>query len=175
MIAQTETQSKENPMRAIKIERVVLSCGATGTNLEKSEKLLTLISERKPKRIASTKRIPSFGVRPGLEVGVCVTLRGKAAEELLKKLLVAVDNYVDGDQVSTNHFSFGIKEYIEIPGVEYQREIGIRGLSVTVVLARPGLRVKRKKIKQGKIHKTQQIPKEEIMKYMEDNFSMEFE
>ena len=103
-----------------------------------------------------------------------MTLRGTKAIELLKKLLAAVSNTLADTQVADNHFSFGIKEYIEIPGIEYQREIGIRGFNITVVFARPGLRVKRKKIKSGKIPKKQYISQEEIMNYMEENFQTEF-
>ena len=77
-------------------------------------------------------------------------------------------------QVSENHFSFGIKEYIEIPGTEYQRDIGIRGFNVTVVFARPGMRVKIKKIKSGKVSKKQYVPREEIIKFMEDGFQTKF-
>ena len=42
MIQQLET---ENPMRKIKIERVVLSCAAVGTDLDKSFKLLEILSK----------------------------------------------------------------------------------------------------------------------------------
>ena len=164
----------ENPMRTIKIERVILSCAAVGADLEKSVKLLEILSKGKPQRVASTKRIPDFGVRPGLEVGTNITLRGETAIHLLKRLLGAVENTLKKKQISENHFSFGIHEYIEIPGIEYQREIGIRGLSVTVVFSRPGLRVKRKKIKAGKVSHKQSIPAEEIINYMEENFATKF-
>jgi len=163
-------QAVENPMRLFKIEKVVLSCGAVGTDLEKATKLLKIISGMKPQIIASVKRIPTFNVRPGLEVGTRVTLRGEKAFLLLKRLLAAIDNKFSAKQVSDNHFSFGIKEYIEIPGMEYQRDIGIRGLNVTINFARPGLRVKRKKIKEGNIPKKQYVTKQEIIKYMEENF-----
>lgn len=164
-------QETENPMREIKIEKVLLSCGAVDKDLEKAKKLLEFISNMKAQIIVSRKRIPDFGVRPGLEVGTRVTLRGEKALSLLKQLLGAIDNTIAEAQVSDNHFSFGIKEYIEIPGIEYQRDIGIRGLNVAVVFARPGIRVKRKKIKSGKLPKKQYIPKEEIISYMEENFN----
>jgi len=164
----------ENKMREIKLEKVVISCAATGTDLDKAVRLLELLSKRKPQRVASTKRIPSFGVRPGLEVGTNVTLRGSSASQLLKKLLGAINNTIRKRQVSENHLSFGIHEYIEIPGVEYQRDIGIRGLNVTIVFCRAGLRVKRKKIKRGKVPSKQFVSKEEIIKYMEENFSTKF-
>ena len=167
-------QVQENKMREMQLEKLVLSCGATGTDLEKAQKLLVLLTNRKAQKIASTKRIPNFGVRPGLEVGTRVTLRGEPAKQLLKRLLAATNNKLSKKQVSDNHFSFGIPEYIEISGIEYQRDIGIRGLNVTVVFVRAGLRVKRKKIKVGKIPSRQFVTKAEIIKYMEDNFGTKF-
>ncbi|MCX8158690.1 MAG: 50S ribosomal protein L5 [Candidatus Pacearchaeota archaeon] len=164
----------ENIMRTIAIEKVVLSGGAVSQDLEKEKKLLEFISGKKAQKIISTKRIPEFDVRPGLEVGTRVTLRGKEAIELLKKLLASINNTLKKKQVSENHFSFGIKEYIEIPGIEYQRDIGIRGFNVTVVFARPGLRVKRKKIKKGKIPKKQFVSKDEIINYMKEVFKTKF-
>jgi len=161
-------------MREIKIEKVLISCGATGDNLEKARKLLELISGMKAQIIASTKRIPDFSVRPGLEVGTRVTMRGKKTIDILNKLLAAKNNTLKTKQISDNHFSFGIHEYIEIPGIEYQREIGIRGLNVTVDFIRPGVRVKRKKIKSGKLPKKQRVTKEEIIKYMEEVFKTNF-
>jgi large subunit ribosomal protein L5 len=175
----TETKSKspgkENPMRAIKIEKIVLSSGATAEALVKAKKLLEILSSSKAQVIASRKRIPDFDVRPGLEVGARVTLRGKKAIELLKRLLGAIDNKLKKKQVAENHFSFGIEEYIEIPGIEYQRDIGIRGLNTDVVFARAGLRVQRKKIKGSKVPKRQRISQDEIVNYMEKEFKTQIE
>jgi len=171
---QETIQIKDNPMRQIRIEKVLLSAGGTDKELEKSAKLLKLISGMKPQIIASTKRIPDFNVSPGLQVGARVTIRGKKSIDLLKNFLTVLDNTLRKKQVSENHFSFGIKEYIEIPGMEYQREIGIKGFNVTVVFVRPGLRIKRKKIKSGKVPKKQNIPEQEIITFMEENFSTSF-
>ena len=168
-----QSDFKRNPMRKIKIEKVVLSVGGTGDDLEKGVKLLKTLTEKKPAKRKSKKRIPSLGVRPKLEVGAVVTIR-KNVEELLKKMLVTIDNNLKKKQISENTFSFGVKEYIEIPGVEYQKEIGIMGFDVTVVFTRAGRRVGLKKIKKGKIPKRQRITKEEIIKYMEEKFQVEF-
>ena len=168
-----QTKNKENPMKEIEIEKIVLGVGGTGDYLEKGYKLLENLTGKKPKRSKSRKRIPSLGVRPGLEIGCSVTLR-KNYEELLKKLLISIDNTLKKKQISENNFSFGIKEYIEIPGVDYDREIGIMGFDVTVVFKRAGRRVGLKKIKRGKIPKRQVIKKEEIIKFMEDNFQTQF-
>ena len=166
-------EKKNNIMREIKIEKVVLGVGGIGDVLEKGFRLLQLLTDRKPAKMKSTKRIPSFGVRPGLEIGAVVTIR-KDAEDVLKKMLSAIDNILKKKQISENHFSFGIAEYLEIPGIEYQRDIGIMGFDVTVVFKRTGRRVKLRKIKRGKIPKKQKISKEEIIKFMEDKFQTKF-
>ena len=164
---------EQNPMREIKIEKVVVGVGGTGDELEKGFKLLKLLTGRKPAKTKSHKRIPSLGVRPNLEVGAIVTLR-QDTREFLRKMLSTIDNQLKRKQISENNFSFGIKEYIEIPGMEYQRDIGIMGFDVTVVFKRSGKRVKLKKMKRGQIPKRQVISKEEIIKFMEDNFQTKF-
>ena len=162
-----------NLMKKIKIEKVVLSVGGIGEELEKGFKLLKMLTGRTPAKTRSNKRIPSLGVRPKLEVGSVVTIR-KNPEEVLKKMLSAIDNILKKKQMSENNFSFGLKEYIEIPGVEYDRAIGIKGFDVTVVFKRTGRRVKLKKIKRGKIPGRQKITREEIIKFMEENFKTNF-
>ena len=159
----------ENVMREVKIEKVVLGIGGTGDYLKKGIKLLEILTEKKPAITKASRRIPALNVRPGMEVGAFVTIR-KNKEELLRRLLSAVDNNLRRKQMSENNFSFGIKEYIEVPGMEYQRDIGIMGFDVTVVFKRSGRRVKLKKIKKGKVPQRQVITKEEIIKFMEDNF-----
>ena len=162
-----------NSMREIKIEKVVLSVGGTGDELEKGFKLLQLMTKRKPAKTISRKRIPSLGVRPKLEVGAVVTIR-KNTDEILRRMLAAIDNTLRKKQISENNFSFGIKEYIEIPGIEYQREIGIRGFDATVTFKRTGRRVGIRKIKRGKVPGKQVITKEEIIKFMEEKFGTQF-
>jgi len=163
----------ENVMRKVKIEKIVLNVGGIGDQLEKGFKLLKFLTKRIPTKTKATKRIPTLGVRPGLEIGAVVTIR-KNPEELLKKMLIAIDNSLKKKQVSENNFSFGLKEYIEIPGVEYQRDIGIMGFDVTVCFKRSGRRVKLRKTKKGKIPMRQRISKEEIIKFMEENFQTKF-
>jgi len=171
-------KSKEktaNVMRNMKLEKVVLNCGGSAEKLEKSVKLLGIITGRKVKEIVSNKRIPSFGVRPGLKIGCTVTIRGKEKTALLKRLFGAVDNKIKRKKIKENHFSFGIKEYLEIPDMEYQRDIGILGLDVTAVFIRPGKRVILKKIKQGRLPKKQRVTAEEIVDYLQNKLGIEVE
>jgi large subunit ribosomal protein L5 len=173
---QTNTKEKtkeKNPMQEIKIEKIVLSVGGTADYLEKGVKLLKMLTGKKPAKMKSKKRIPTWSVRPGLEIGAVVTIR-ENKEEFLKKMLNTIDNVLKKKQVSENNFSFGIKEYIEIPGVEYQRDIGIMGFDVTVVFKNSGRRVKLRKIKRSKIPKRQIIQRDQIIKFMEDKFNTKF-
>jgi len=171
-VAKPKKDKTANKMREIDIERVILHCGGSGDKLDKGVKLLSVISGSKIMKTKSSKRIPALGVRPGLELGCMTTLRREKAKQLLKRLLVAVDNTLSRKQIRENHFSFGIKEYIEIPAMEFIREVGIAGLTVTVVFVRKGKRVERRKIKTGKIPKKQSVSAEEIIKYMEDKFNL---
>ncbi len=166
-----EQSSKiENPMRAPRLEKVILSAGATDVDLEKAKKLLEMLTNKKAHKTITRKRIPDFGVRPGLEVGTAVTLRGEEARKILKKLLAVLNNTLKKSQIAPNTFSFGIKEYIEIPDIEYQRDIGIRGFNVTATFSRAGARISRKKIKAAHLPQKQQVTPQEIMMFMEENF-----
>jgi large subunit ribosomal protein L5 len=159
----------DNKMRDIKIEKVVLNIGATGDKLEKGVILLEKVSGRKPVKVAATKRIPTWHVRPGLEVGTKVTLRGEDAEKLIVKLLPAIKNSLKEKQIKDNFVSFGIHEYIEIPGIEYIREVGIMGFEVTIVFVRSGKRIEQRKVKNGKTRR-QIVTAAEIESIMENKF-----
>ena len=165
-------QKLVNPMRAIKLDKVVLNIGGVEAKLDKGVILLEAVSGKKAVRVKAVKRIPSWNVRPGLEVGAKVTLRGKDALAMVKKLLPAIDNALKEKQVQDNCFSFGIHEYIEIPGVEYIREVGIMGFEVTVVFSRAGKVVEKKKVKRGKARRWT-VTRKEIEDYVVDKFGTE--
>lgn len=164
---------KQNPMRQIEIEKMVINCGGTDDKLERSVKLISMITGKKVHKVKATKRIPAFGISPGKLAGAKVTLRDKAEiAGLLKRFFAAIDNKLKKNQVTENHASFGIKEYIEIPGLEYNRDIGILGFEVSLVFTRKGKRVKMRKIKQGKYPKRQVVTRQEIVDYLVKNFKI---
>src|SRR5574343_354278 len=99
-----------NPMRNVKIEKLAFHVGGTGAELEKGVNLLKMLFPgRLPSKMRSKRRIPSLGVRPGLEVGAVITVR-KNINEVLNKMLFAIDRKLRKKQVSNNNFSFGVKE-----------------------------------------------------------------
>jgi large subunit ribosomal protein L5 len=163
----------ENKMREIKIEKMVLNVGGIDDKLEKNAKLIEILTGRKAAKMKTRKRIPALNVRPKLNVGAVITIR-RNFEPLLKRLLAAVDNKIRRKQVSNNTFSFGIKEYIEIPGLEYQRDIGITGFDVTITFQRAGKRIQLRRVMKKSPPKRQRISPEEIIKYMEEKFQTRF-
>jgi len=164
-----------NPMRKIRIEKITLNIG-TGKDqnrLKKGMKLLKTITGIKPIKTTAKKRVPGWDIRPGLPIGCKLTLRKKAAKELLPKLLEARDNQLSSKQFnSAGNLAFGIPEYINIPGIKYDPEIGIMGLEVCITLERPGFRIKKRKIKQKKIPAKHKITKEEAKEFMSKEFNV---
>jgi len=167
-----------NPMKEIKIEKLTLNIGSgkDQKELEKATKLIKNITGMDPVTTKTDKRIAAWGLRPGLPIGAKLTLRGEVAEKLLARLLGAKDNLLP-----INHFdnlgniAFGIPEYIDIPGVEYDPSIGVFGLQACVTLGRPGFRVKRRRVRPGKIGKLHSISKEEAIAFMKEKFSIKTE
>ncbi len=169
-------EKKENPMRRIRIEKVVVNIGVgePGERLEKAKTLLQRLTGAKVVETEAKKKIPKWGIRPGLKIGVKVTLRGKAAEEFLNKALDAVDRKIKESSFDEfGNFSFGIHEYINIPGVKYDPKIGIFGMDVSVSLERPGFRVKRRKVRSAKVGKRHLITKDEAIAFVKENYGVE--
>jgi len=168
-------ENKKNPMQEIEIEKMVIHCGGTEEKFEKSVKLLKMITgDRKIYQVISRKRIPAFGISPGKKSGCKVTIRDKEKIlDLLKRFLASVDNEISNKKIVENQLNFGIHEYIEVPGLEYNREIGILGFEVSVVFQRKGKRVKMKKIKKGKYPSRQNVTKEEIIEFLNKHLGVE--
>jgi large subunit ribosomal protein L5 len=163
-------------MKDIKIEKLTLNIGAgkDQKKLEKGLKLINNITGIKGVATVTQKRIPSWGVRPGLPIGCKLTLRKKKVQALLKRLLQANGNVLKLKQFDTEgNFSFGIKEYIDIPDVEYDPDIGVMGLEVSVTLERPGFRIKRRNMLKRAIPKKHRIKQEEGIDYIKKTYNVE--
>jgi len=163
-------------MKTIKVDKVTLNIGTgePGEKLDKAVKLLGSITNEKPAQTVSNKRIPTWGVRPGLVIGCKVTVRKEKAIVLLARLLKAVNNNISERKFDKfGNVSFGVKEYIEIPGAKYDPSIGIIGLDVAVTLKRAGYRIKERAMKRSHIGKKHMITREEAMKFMNEKFGVE--
>ena len=165
-----------NAMRNVRIEKVTLNIGSgkEQSNLEKGIKLLKAITGVTPMKTLATKRIPTWGLRPGLPIGCKITLRKKAARALLARLLEAKDNVLKPGQFDEHgNLAFGIHEYIDIPDITYDPEIGIIGLEVCVTLERPGFRIKRRKIMKKKIPSRHKLNKDEAIAFVKKEFNVQ--
>ncbi len=162
-------------MKNVRIEKITLNIGVgeAGDKLNKGFKLLEKITNAKPVQTITMKRIPSWGLRPKLPIGIKVTLRGKKAEDVLSRLFKALDNKINIKKFDKNgNLSFGIKEYLDIPGVEYDPGIGVIGLEVAVTLGRPGFRIKRRKLNPSKVGVRHLLNKEDSKLFIENKFNV---
>lgn len=82
-----------NPMRNIRIEKITINigCGDAGEKLERAKSLLEKLTEKKVV-ITKTHNRTTFGAAKGKPIGCKVTLRGKDADEFLKRAFDAVEN-----------------------------------------------------------------------------------
>ena len=161
----------ENIMRDIKIEKVVLNVGC-GTKLkpELAKTMLEKISGKKAV-ITITRKRSTFNVPAKKPIGCKVTIR-KNTDEFLKRLLEAKDMKLKERNFDrTGNVSFGIAEYIDVPGMQYDHTLGILGFDVSVTLERRGYRVKKKKLSK-KIGKKHSITKEEAIKFVKNKFNI---
>ncbi|MBN2331397.1 MAG: 50S ribosomal protein L5 [Candidatus Aenigmarchaeota archaeon] len=162
-------------MKRIRLEKLTLNMctGEPGPELEKAKSLLQLVSGKKVVITQSRKR-STFGVAKGRQIGVMTTLRGAEAHGLLARLLQAKENKLSSSVFdSSGNFSFGIAEYIDVPGVTYDPDIGIMGFDVAVTLERPGYRVKRRKYKRQSVGKSHRITAEESIEWVKREFGIE--
>ncbi|MBN1923926.1 MAG: 50S ribosomal protein L5 [Nanoarchaeota archaeon] len=163
-----------NKMRDLKISKLTMNIGVgePGDKLEKAFELLKTVTGANPVKTKSNKRIPKFNVRPGIELGVKVTLR-KNFEELLKRLLLAKEyNLKDSSFDDYGNISFGIDEYVHVPGLKYDPKIPMFGFNVTLTLSRAGYRIKDRRLNTAKIPRRHIINKEEAIDFMKNKYGV---
>lgn len=164
-----------NVMRDIRIEKLTLNMG-TGkeqSTLDKGMKLLNALTNEKPVKTITQKRIPEWGVRPGLPVGCKLTLRKEKAVEMIKRILDAKTNTLKNENFDeAGTVSIGIPEYIDIKDAKYDPDIGVIGLQACITLERPGFRIKRRRYLKSKIPVQHRIIKAEAIEFMKKKFNV---
>jgi len=164
----------ENSMRKIVIEKVTLNMGAgePGERLENSKKILETITGKKIV-VTKTHKRTTFGGAPKRPIGAKVTLRGRDAKEILVKMLQAIENKLKPGCFDTSgNFSFGVAEYINIPGIKYDPDVGMLGMDVCVTLQRPGYRVRKRRIRPSRVGKNHLIKTEDAIKFAEEELGV---
>jgi len=128
-----------------KIEKVVLNMGvgdavADSKVINHAVNDLTLISGQKPLVTKAKISVATFKLREGMQVGCKVTLRRDRMYDFLERLVLValprVKEFKGFNKKSFDgkgNFTFGIKEQIVFPEINYDKIDKIRGLDITIV------------------------------------------
>jgi large subunit ribosomal protein L5 len=171
----SESDSAEfHEMREPRIEKAVvhMGVGEGGRELADAEEILEDITGQESVRTQARRTVQEFNIREGDPIGAKVTLRGEAAADFLDTALALVDLSA-GQFDETGNFSFGVEEHTAFPSQEYDPNVGIYGLDVTVNLVRPGYRVaKRDKVSRS-IPSAHRLDAADAIAFLEANFDVE--
>jgi large subunit ribosomal protein L5 len=127
-----------------KLRKIVVNMG-TGDGLKDAklqdaalEDMMTIAGQR-PQVTRAKKSVASFKLRKGMPVGCRVTLRGARMYEFFDRLVnVAIPRIRDFRGLSSDSFdghgnyTFGIKEQIVFPEIDYDKVAKIRGMDITI-------------------------------------------
>ncbi len=174
MSSETESGGEFHDMREPRIEKVVvhMGIGQGGRELANAEEILAAVAGQQPVRTTATATEPAFDIREGDPIGTKVTLRDEAAESFLETALPLVD--LQAAQFDdTGNFSFGVEEHTDFPDQEYDPNIGIFGLDVTVNLVRPGYRVSKRDQASRQIPTRHRLDVADAIAFVEDTFDVE--
>jgi large subunit ribosomal protein L5 len=167
---------KAHPMRRPRIAKVTVNMGVgrSGEALERARSVLESLTGQHPVDLIAKQTIRDFGIRKNEPMACKVTLRGETARTFLEKAISAVDNQLlDGSFDKYGNFAFGIAEHINIPGVQYDPDLGIFGMDVCVALERPGYRVSRRRRQRRSVPSRHRLTKAEVKLFIEEEFDVE--
>jgi large subunit ribosomal protein L5 len=171
----SESDSGEfHEMREPTVEKVVvhMGIGQGGQPLALAEDILSDVAGQQPVRTTAKRTIQDFEVREGDPIGAKVTLRGESAVEFLETALPLAE-LADSQFDETGNFSFGVEEHTEFPSQEYDPDIGIFGLDVTVNLVRPGYRIRKRNKLVRPIPANHQLTPEDAIAFLESSFDVD--
>lgn len=133
-----------NVCRVPKLKKIVVNMGL-GDGIKDAklmdaavEDLMTITGQR-PVITKAKKSVATFKIRKGMSVGCKVTLRGARMYEFFDRLVnVAIPRIRDFRGLSSDSFdghgnyTFGIREQIVFPEIDYDKVVKIRGMDITV-------------------------------------------
>ena len=137
--------SLKNKHEVPKIEKIILNMGlgedaSDGKKLKTCAEDLALIAGQKAVITKFKKSISNFKTRKGANAGIKVTLRANRMYEFIDRLVnIALPRIKDFRGLSSKgidksfNYSFGVKEHIIFPEVNFDKVDKIRGLDITMV------------------------------------------
>ena len=138
--------SLKNKHDVPKIDKIILNMGL-GEDASDGKKTkaclddMALIAGQKPIITKFKKSISNFKTRKGSNAGIKVTLRSQKMYEFIDRLInIALPRIKDFRGLSSKgidssyNYSFGIREHIVFPEVNFDKVDKIRGLDITIVI-----------------------------------------
>ena len=137
----------KNTYMGPKLEKVVINMGLgldgnDAKTVKSCEEDLGKLAGQKPIITKFKKSVANFKTRKGTNAGLKVTLRGNKMYEFIDRLVnIALPRIKDFRGLSANGFdkfgnyTFGVKEHIIFPEVNFDRIDKIRGLDIVVVIS----------------------------------------
>ena len=134
----------KNIMAVPKLKKVVINMGVGEAandkkHLESALQNLTEISGQKPITTKARQSVASFKIREGWPLGCKVTLRGSKMYDFIERLImIAIPRERDFRGLNPKSFdgqgnySFGIKEQIIFPEINYDNIDNIRGMDICI-------------------------------------------
>ena len=135
----------KNKLMVPKVIKIVLNMGL-GADANDKKKLqncvedMALISGQRPIVTRFKKSISNFKTRKGAPAGVKVTLRNNKMYEFIDRLVnIALPRIKDFRGLNQDgldifgNYSFGIKEHIIFPEINFDKVDRIRGMDITIV------------------------------------------
>ena len=128
-----------------KIEKIVLNMGLGQEGLDKKKmeiciKDMSSITGQQPVKTKFKKSISNFKSRKGSNAGLKVTLRNHRMYEFLDRLVnIALPRIKDFRGLKDSacdkfgNFTFGVKEHIIFPEINFDKVETIRGMDITIV------------------------------------------
>ncbi|MBP3194504.1 MAG: 50S ribosomal protein L5 [Cardiobacteriaceae bacterium] len=132
-----------NIMQVPRLQKITLNMGvgeavADKKIMDNAVRDLSLITGQKPIITKSKKSIAGFKIRDGWPIGCKVTLRRDKMYEFLDRLInISIPRTRDFRGLSAKSFdgrgnySFGVKEQIIFPEIDFEKTDAIRGMDIT--------------------------------------------
>ena len=136
----------KNKHQVPKINKIILNMGlgedaSDGKKLKSCVDDMALIAGQKPVITKFKKSISNFKTRKNTNAGLKVTLRKNRMYEFVDRLInIALPRIKDFKGLSSKGFdkfgnyTFGVKEHIIFPEVNFDKVDKIRGLDITIVI-----------------------------------------
>lgn len=135
----------KSPMQIPKIVKVVVNMGVgeakdNSKALDSAAEDMAKIVGQKPAITQAKKSVAAYKIREGMNIGCKTTLRGDRMYEFIDRLFnVALPRVRDFRGINANSFdgrgnySFGIKEQLIFPEIDYDKVDKIRGMDIIFV------------------------------------------